>query len=167
MCVRYMCLGDTLLANSIFFFSLHACGTCRTRGTENVRESCVIYILLVINMNKQGQCQTPERAHCLIHLGTALCACLYRCVYVFDFEGICVFVQQDVKQEKYTTPAEGTKRQKVEGGARRGKKGHENKVIMKPCQGGEVYSHSGSIVMTLERWRGAILWGSLISSIRF
>lgn len=76
---------------------------------------------------------------------------------MFDFEGICVFVRQDVKQEKNTTPVEKTKRQKGEAGARKGKKSNENKVIMKLCQGGEVYSFSGTIVLTLERWREAIL----------
>lgn len=44
---------------------------------------------------------------------------------MFDFEGICVFVRQDVKQEKNTTPVEKTKRQKGEAGARKGKKRQE------------------------------------------
>ena len=111
---------------------------------KNVRKSSVIHILLVINVNKQGQCQTQERTYCFIHWGTALCVFVAACVYVnvlvsaFDFEGICVFVLQDVKQEKDTTPAEETKRQKVRVGQEKGKKGHKNKLIMKLCQDGEV-----------------------------
>lgn len=38
---------------------------------------------------------------------------VYLCVHVFDFEGICVIVQWDVKEENDKTPVEVTQRQKV------------------------------------------------------
>lgn len=57
------------------------------------------------------------------------CACVdvYVSVSVFHFEGICVCVRQDVKQEKDTTPVEETKRQKVWVGQERGRKGIKTK----------------------------------------
>lgn len=84
MCVHV--LGGHTFGQSF----LYACGLCGTRGTENVRESSVIHISLVINMNKQGQCQTPERTHSLIHWGTALC--VFVTVFVCMSISVCLCV---------------------------------------------------------------------------
>lgn len=62
-------------------------------------------------------------------LRLCLCVCLYLCVFVSDFEGICAFLQQDVKQEKDTTPAEETKRQKARVGQEKGRKGMKIKLL--------------------------------------
>ncbi len=96
-------------------------------------------------MNKQGQCQTPERTHSFIHLGTALCLFVtvfvsmstFVCVFMFDFQGICVFVPQDVKQEKDTTPVEETKRQRVLAGQDTGWKGMEIKLLWNHAEVGK------------------------------
>ncbi len=48
---------------------------------------------------------------------------------MFDFEGICVFLQQDVKQKKDTTPVEETKRQKVRVGQENRRKGMKIKLL--------------------------------------
>lgn len=69
---------------------------------------------------------------------------------MFDFEGICGFCAAGCEAKKQPLEEE-TKRQKGEGGARKGKKGYKNKVIMKLCQGGELYSLFCRIVLTLER----------------
>ena len=76
--------------------------------------------------------------------------------------GFFFFVGQDVKHKRETTPRGGDlqankKIKKVWVGLRKGKKWYKNKVITKPCQGGELYSLFCRIVVTLNRGEEVII----------
>lgn len=142
----YMCQGNTLLANSLFFFMLRV---CVEPGEQKMFARLLSFIF---HHNKYELTRTMPKTikdTLLYSLGDCIvCFCNFGCVYVhvcvpvFDFEGIWrVFVQQDKKQERHTALWRTLKGKRCG----RGKNGHENKVIMKPCQGGEVYSLSGRI----------------------
>lgn len=81
-------------------------------------------------MNKQGQRQTPERTHSVIHWGTALCVSVTvfvsMCFTSRLLVCVCVyfFMHHDVKREKDTIPAEESKRQKVRVEREEGNKEH-------------------------------------------